>query len=54
MWQISTRLAGHAKWQNIAATKGANDKKFSRICSRQCTFEQSNGVDTNPNFYYPS
>lgn len=52
VWQISTRLAGHAKWQNIAATKGANDKKFSRICQRHANnivvAIKSNNNETNP------
>jgi len=32
--QVPSRAAGHAKWQNIAATKKANDAKVSQTCQR--------------------
>lgn len=52
VWQISTRLAGHAKWQNIAKTKSAEDQKFARICSRHSNnivlAIKHNNNETNP------
>ena len=31
---LPVRHAGHAKWQNIAATKSANDQQHAKVCCR--------------------
>lgn len=48
---VQQRFAGHAKWQNIAHTKAANDMKKGKLVSKYCLQirkTMQNGASTDP------